>query len=62
MSDYDVTKFFQDRQQRFEAALKFATTPCDYPDHYDGTMDFPSIDEAIRMADKLLLQLEETEK
>lgn len=62
MSDYDVTKYFQDRQQRFEAALKFATTTCDYPDRWDGNMNYPTMDRAIQMADELLTKLEETEK
>ena len=62
MSDYDVTKYFQDRQQRFEAALKFATTKCEYPSSSYGSISFPSMDTAIQKADELLTKLDETEK
>jgi len=62
--DYEVTKFFQDRQQRFEAALKFATTRMEKGLGMTGPKERqqPTFDEAIQMADQLLAKLEETEE
>lgn len=53
MSDFEHQEYFQYHQQRFEAALKFATTRDN-----DGT--FMKHDEAIDLADALLARLEET--
>ena len=52
MSDYEIKEALQLRQQRFEAALRFATTS-DAADDY-----FMDIDDAIKMADELIKKLE----
>jgi hypothetical protein len=57
MSDltFEVTEFFQDKQQRFEAALKFAVM------FFDEGTGFPNcIDKGIERADELIKKLDET--
>ena len=57
MSDYDIKRYFQDRQQRFEAALKFTELSL------EAEAGFPNcIDLGIKRADELLAKLEETEE
>ena len=52
MSDYEISEALQLRQQRFEAALRFATT------HQSDDDYFMTIDEAIERADELIAKLE----
>jgi hypothetical protein len=54
--DYEVTKFFQDKQQRFEAALAFATRASTIP---GGCV---TIKKSVKLADELIAELEETEE
>jgi hypothetical protein len=58
MSDYDVKEHFQNRQQRFEAALAI------YLQRGGGTYSTPlaNIQDAIEEADELLAELEKTEE
>ncbi len=58
MSDIEIQEEFQKEQQRFEAALRFATVECD--EREGGRMDYPTLYSAIGMADELLAKLEET--
>lgn len=51
MSEFEQSTEY--RRQRFEAALKFATT-------VDSNDTFMTQDEAIQLADSLLAKLEET--
>ncbi len=60
MSEFEMQEELQKSQQRFEAALKFATTDMEYGDkvlRQRGTRQ-PSFDEAITMADELIAKLE----
>jgi hypothetical protein len=61
MSDltFEVTEFFQDKQQRFEAALKFATC---MRYEFGKPLSPMSIKFAVQRADELIAELEETEK
>lgn len=47
-------------QQRFEAALRFLTTKFDLDNV--GDRWFPTVGDAIKMADELIAKLEETRK
>jgi hypothetical protein len=57
MSDltFEVTEFFHDKQQRFEAALAFATNANSIP---GGCY---TIKKAVKLADALIAELRETE-
>jgi hypothetical protein len=57
MSDYDTTLFFQTRQQRFEAALRFAIL-----NDRIGTDYCRRFADAVKLADALLATLEETKE
>ena len=56
MSDYEIEEALQLRNQRFVAALRFATTHASFDDY------FMEIEEAIAMADVLIAKLEEPTK
>ena len=56
MSDYEIEEALQLRNQRFVAALRFATTHSNYDDF------FMDIEEAIVLADVLIAKLEEPTK
>jgi hypothetical protein len=57
MGDWELAYELQKDQQRFEAALKFATTDCIMLSN--GTYMKPGLDQAIEMADALIAKLEE---
>jgi hypothetical protein len=57
--DYEVTKFFQDRQQRFEAAVAFATS---MRYEFGAPLSGMSIKFAVQRADELIKELDETEE
>ena len=59
MSDFEITEALQLRNQRFKAALRFATTEHDFVDERRHlTVRRPTADEAIAMADELIAKLE----
>jgi hypothetical protein len=58
MSDFQESEYFQIQQQRFEAALKFATTDCTMLSN--GTYMKPCLSDAVKMADDLIAKLEQT--
>jgi hypothetical protein len=69
MSEFEITEYFQDidrerdREFRFQAALKFATTKAQVwicGERQDGYLH--SIPDAVELADALLAKLKETEK
>jgi len=57
MSDltFEVTEFFQDRQQRFEAALALCVSAIEA-----GHNRHSAIEDAIDIADELIAKLNET--
>jgi hypothetical protein len=59
MSDltFEVTEFFQDKQQRFEAALTFTKGALD-----EGHSLDKAVEVGITCADKLIAELVETSK
>ncbi len=56
---YDLFEVLQKKQQRFEAALKYCTIECAESQTEPGRMDYPTYQEAIKLADGLLAVLEE---
>jgi len=54
---FEVTEFFQDRQQRFEAAIKFSEMA------YNAGLEFPRcIFRGIEQADELIAELNKSEE
>jgi hypothetical protein len=62
MEDWEIQEELQKRQQRFEAALKFATSSMLFGTQESGTYRQPTFDEAVQMADDLIAKLEEPRK
>ena len=58
MDDLPIQEYIQDKQQRFEAALKFMSIKME---HGNGkALIGDSIDESIQLADLLIAELEKT--
>ena len=57
MSDYDTKLHFQNRQQRFEAALAFTVAACDI----EGLATDTDVRYAVEQADRLIAELDKTE-
>ena len=55
-----VLEGLQKKQQRFDAALKFATSSILFGDTESGMYRQPNLSEAVEMADELIAELEET--
>lgn len=59
MSDYEIEESLQLRQQRFTAAMAFATTEHEFVDKMKHvTVRHATFDEAIKMADEMIAKLE----
>ena len=56
MSEFEEREYWQHNQQRFEAALKFATSKT----WWDSEFRTLPIYEAVKRADELIAHLEET--
>jgi hypothetical protein len=59
-NQFEENEYWTLQQQRFEAALKFATSSMLFGDQESGEYRQPTFNEAIEMADVLIAKLEET--